>query len=138
MPTIAEVTEDRKGFSSAMLSWDGKKFAERYYTSDAIFMAPFLSPLIGNDAVSLFPAGLIAATSMARLEIVPEELEDLSADMFWERGRYTIFVADGSEGEVGKYFCIKKRDPVTGHWQIHRDAISANHPPKASATATSG
>lgn len=95
------------------------------YTTDGKLMAPFAEPYVGREAIRAFiEQGF--AKGVARLGLVTVAIEVLG-DTAWEEGLFTVWAADGTILDHGKYIVIWRA--VDGEWLMARDIMSSNRPP---------
>ncbi|KXS17970.1 hypothetical protein M427DRAFT_54190 [Gonapodya prolifera JEL478] len=120
--TIADIY---KGFLKAFET-DGTEFA-KFFTEDAMFMAPNGPPIVGRDGIAHVPDHF-RSMGFATPKLVPQEVHKVSSDVAWERGVHYLHRAlDGVLVETGKYIVIWKK--VDGRWHVHRDCFNGDHPP---------
>ena len=92
------------------------------YTTDGKLMAPFAEPYIGREAIRDC-IGKGFENGVARLGLVTVAIEVLG-DTAWEEGLFTVWTADGTILDHGKYIVIWKA--VDGDWLMTRDIMSSN------------
>jgi uncharacterized protein (TIGR02246 family) len=94
------------------------------YTTDGKLMAPFAEPYVGREAIRDFiEKGF--ENGVARLGLVTVAIEVLG-ETAWEEGLFTVWAADGTILDHGKYIVIWKA--VDGDWLMARDIMSSNRP----------
>jgi uncharacterized protein (TIGR02246 family) len=96
------------------------------YTLDGKLMVPFAEPLVGRAAIEGFiRQGFERGIARLALETVALEVLDGTA---WEEGLFTVWAADGTALDHGKYIVIWQK--VDGQWLMARDIMSSNRPPR--------
>lgn len=96
------------------------------YTHDGKLMAPFAEPFVGRTAIEGFiRQGFEQGIARLALETVTLEVLDGTA---WEEGLFTLWAADGTELDHGKYIVIWQE--LDGQWLMARDIMSSNRPPR--------
>jgi len=100
------------------------------FTDDAVRMPPNASAIIGKESIrSLLQTNLEQNTY--QLDNPPEEVQ-VSGDLAFARGTYTVTVTPKAGGESiqreGKYLVIFQKQP-DGSWKIARDIWNSDNPP---------
>ncbi len=102
------------------------------YTSDARIMAPNTPLSEGHDAVKADFGGMIAAGITAELNTLEAEV---SGDLGYRAGTYSLFAADGSPIDTGKY--VEVWEKTAAGWQIAYDVYNSDLPADAGKTFVS-
>lgn len=105
------------------------------YWEDATLQPPGAPAATGHAAIREFLAGDIAATKAAGLTMnIPEAgAVDVSGDLAYEAGTYTVTDASGATVDAGKYLGVfLKKD---GKWLYIRDTWNSDMAPAAAAPA---
>ncbi len=100
------------------------------FTDDAVRMPPNAPAIIGKESIrSLMQTNLEQNTY--QLDNPPEEVQ-VSGDLAFARGTYTVTVTPKAGGESiqleGKYLVIFQKQP-DGSWKAARDIWNSNNPP---------
>ena len=101
------------------------------YWDDAVLQPPGAPAATGSAAIREFLAADIAATKAAGLTMnIPEAgAIDVSGDLAYEAGTYTVTDASGAAVDTGKYIGVfLKKD---GKWLYIRDTWNSDSPPAA-------
>ena len=110
-------------FMSAYSAGDAAGVAALYTTGGQL-LPPNSDVISGHDAITAFWQGVMdMGITSAVLESV--EVEDLG-DTAIEIGRYSLFVADGSPIDNGKFMVIWKNE---GGWKLHHDIWNSSVAP---------
>lgn len=107
------------------------------YWEDAVCTPPGVSALVGRDAIREYLAADIAATKAAGLTMnIPEGgAVDVSGDLAYEAGTYSVTDASGATVDAGKYLgVLQKRD---GKWLYIRDTWNSDNAPAPAAAPAS-
>jgi ketosteroid isomerase-like protein len=99
------------------------------YWDDAVLQPPGAPAAVGRVAIRKFLAADSAATRSAGLTMnIPEAgAVDVSGDLAYEAGSYTVTNASGATVDAGKYIGVfQKRD---GKWLYIRDTWNSDMPP---------
>ena len=87
------------------------------YTSDAKILPPGGDTISGDTAIGAFWKGAYGmGIKRAKLETVEAEP---AGDQIIEVGNFTLYGADESELDTGKYIVVWKQE--AGTWKLHRD-----------------
>ncbi|MGQ0428934.1 MAG: YybH family protein [Gammaproteobacteria bacterium] len=103
------------------------------YADDAVVLAPGAPMAVGRDAIRTFLEGDIANTRSAgmSLNISAESTVDMSGDVAWQSGTFTVTDAAGATVDTGKFLSVlRKKD---GKWMLIRDAWNTDTPPAPGA-----
>lgn len=106
------------------------------YWEDATLQPPGAPAATGNAAIREFLASDITATKAAGLTMnIPEAgAVDVSGDLAYEAGTYTVTDASGATVDTGKYIGVfLKKD---GKWLYIRDTWNSDNAPAAAAPAS--
>ncbi len=101
------------------------------YWNDAVLQPPGAPGATGHAAIREFLAADSAATRAAGLRMnIPEAgAVDVSGDLAYEAGNYSVTDASGATVDTGKYIGVfQKRD---GKWLYIRDTWNSDNPPPA-------
>jgi uncharacterized protein (TIGR02246 family) len=122
-PVRQAIEEANEVFMAAFNAHDGAALAE-LYTEDAQLLPPNSDFVIGREAIEVFwPAIFDQGIDAALLEI--REVDALGNTAV-EVSNYTLYLADGTVADQGKYMIVWKR--VSGKWFIHRDIFNSSLP----------
>jgi uncharacterized protein (TIGR02246 family) len=105
------------------------------YWDDAVLQPPGARAATGRVAIRQFLAGDTAATRAAGLSLnVPEAgAVDVSGDLAYEAGVFTVTDTSGVTVDTGKYIGVfQKRN---GKWLYIRDTWNSDNPPSAAPAA---
>jgi len=95
------------------------------YTENAKLLPPNSSILEGRAAIQAFWQAVMGmGIASAQLEI--QEV-DAVGDTAVEVSLFTLYTADGTVADYGKYIVVWKR--VKGQWFLHRDIFNTSRPP---------
>ncbi|MFN2196074.1 MAG: YybH family protein [Anaerolineales bacterium] len=124
VPAVRQAIEEaNEVFMAAFNAHDGAGLAE-LYTEDAQLMPPNADFVIGREAIEQFwPVIFESGIDSALLEI--REVDALGNTAV-EVSNYTLYLADGTIADQGKYMIEWKR--VAGKWYIHRDIFNSSLP----------
>lgn len=103
------------------------------YADDAVVLAPGYATASGRDAVRALIEADVAGAKAAgiSLNISPDSKVDMSGDVAWQTGTFTVTDASGATVDTGKYLSVlRKKD---GKWSLIRDAWNSDTPPPAPA-----
>ncbi len=100
------------------------------FTDDAVRMPPNAPAIIGKESIrSLMQTNLEQNTY--QLDNPPEEVQ-VSGDLAFARGTYTVTVTPKAGGESiqreGKYLVVFQKQP-DGSWKAARDIWNSDNPP---------
>ena len=94
------------------------------YTEDAILLPPNNEEITGRKAIGEMWQGAIdMGIKTIKLESVHV---DEYGDVVSEIGKYSLFTADGSEADNGKYQVIWKQE--SGSWKLYSDIWNTSVP----------
>lgn len=103
------------------------------YWEDAVLLPPGAPAAAGSAAIRRFFEGNIAGTKAAGLTMnIPEAgAVQVSGDLAYEAGAYSVTDASGTTVDTGKYVGVfQKRD---GNWRYIRDTWNSDNPPPPAA-----
>ena len=103
------------------------------YADDAVVLAPGYATASGRDAIRTLMEADVAGTKAAgiSLNISPESTVEMSGDVAWQTGTFTVTDASGAQVDTGKFLSVlRKKD---GKWSLIRDAWNSDTPPPAPA-----
>jgi uncharacterized protein (TIGR02246 family) len=115
-------------WAEAYNAGDAEKLAAMYW-EDAVLQPPGAKAATGRAAIREFLAGDSAAARAAGLAInIPEAgTVDVSGDLAYEAGTFSVRDASGATVDTGKYIGVfQKRD---GKWLYIRDTWNSDNPP---------
>lgn len=100
------------------------------FAKDAVIIAPGAPDIIGFDAIRDLYTGMMKQASMT-VHFSTEEIV-VAGDLGYERGTYTLKVADKASGKVlqdvkNKHLHVLKRQP-DGTWKTWRMMVSSAEP----------
>ena len=126
---VEAINSLREEFITVHNTNDAARLAE-LYSDDAVLMLPNEPARVGNQAVqSSFQGSFDQFT--AELSLASDEVQ-VTADLAFDRGTYTIKLTPKSGGEViednGKWIVILQKQP-DGSWKIARDIGNSDNPP---------
>jgi uncharacterized protein (TIGR02246 family) len=105
------------------------------YTEDAIVLAPGAPAIEGRDAIRAFFEADIAASRSAGLTttLADESRIDMSGDVAWQTGTFTVADANGTTVDTGKYLSVLCKK--NGKWMLMRDTWNSDRPPTPAPAA---
>jgi uncharacterized protein (TIGR02246 family) len=124
----AMIRKSAPAWAAAYNASDADKLAAMYW-EDAVLQPPGAPAATGRAAIRKFLADDCAATRAAGLTMnIPEAgAVDVSGDLAYEAGTYTVTDATGAIVDAGKYIGVfQKRD---GKWLYIRDTWNSDKPP---------
>jgi uncharacterized protein (TIGR02246 family) len=124
----AVIRASAPAWAAAYNASDADKLAAMYW-EDAVLQPPGAPAAAGRAAIREFFAGDTAATRGAGLTMnIPEAgAVDVSGDLAYEAGTYTVTDASGAVVDAGKYIGVfQKRD---GKWLYIRDTWNSDMAP---------
>jgi uncharacterized protein (TIGR02246 family) len=105
------------------------------YADDAVVLAPGYATASGRDAVRALIEADVAGAKAAgiSLNISPESVVEMSGDIAWQTGTFTVTDASGAQIDSGKFLSVlRKKD---GKWSLIRDAWNSDTPPAPAPAA---
>jgi len=124
----AVIRKSAPAWAAAYNAGDADKLAAMYW-DDAVLLPPGAPAASGRAAIREFLAADTAATRGAGLTMnIPEAgAVDVSGDLAYEAGTYTVTDASGATVDAGKYIGVfQKRD---GKWLYIRDTWNSDLAP---------
>lgn len=124
----ATIRQSAPAWAAAYNAGEADKLAAMYW-EDAVLQPPGAPAATGTAAIREFLAGDSTATRAAGLTMnIPEAgAVDVSGDLAYEAGTYTVTDASGATVDSGKYIGVfQKRD---GKWLYVRDTWNSDNPP---------
>ncbi len=121
-------------WADAYNAQDADKLAAMYW-DDATLLPPGAAGQTGTVAIREYLAADSAATQAAGLTMnIPEAgVVDVSRDLAYESGTFSVTDASGATVDTGKYIgVLQKRD---GKWRYIRDTWNSDHAPAAAPPA---
>jgi len=123
-PVYKAIEAANEAFMAAFNAHDAAAVAS-FYTEDAKLMPPNSDILVGREAIQAFwQAVFNMGIDSALLEI--QEVDALGNTAI-EVSHFTLYLADGTVADYGKYMIEWKR--VGGQWFLHRDIFNSSQPP---------
>jgi uncharacterized protein (TIGR02246 family) len=113
-----------EGFMTAFRRQDAAAIAALYSRNGAL-LPPGGEFTEGAAGIERFWKGAFEA-GIAEAELETVELE-VTGDVVWERGRYTLKTRTGDVADRGKYIVIWKQEGE--QWKLHRDIWNSNIAP---------
>ena len=138
-PPAQDVAADKAKMQADATSWfdfldkgDAEGMAN-LYAEDALLMPPGVAAMNGRAAIRTFLAGEVAGMKSAGLAIKNGTVTgaDVSGDMGWISGNYTVVDGSGAAVDSGNYMSVHKR--TNGQWLYIRDTWNSDRPPAAPA-----
>jgi uncharacterized protein (TIGR02246 family) len=138
-PPAQDVAADKAKMEADATSWftfldkgdvDGMA---NLYAEDALLTPPGVAAMNGRAAIRTFLAGEVAGMKSAGLAIKNGTVTgaDVSGDMGWLTGNYTVVDGSGAAVDSGNYMSVHKR--TNGQWLYIRDTWNSDRPPAAPA-----
>jgi len=134
-PSAQDVAADKAKLLADAGSWYGyyanadADGLANLYAEDALLMPPEVAAITGRAGIKTYLGDDSAKMKAAGLSIKngPVTGADVSGDMGWVSGHYTV--ADGSGAVIGggSYMSIHKR--TNGQWLFIRDTWNSDRPP---------
>ena len=128
----AVIRKSAPAWAAAYNAGDADGLAAMYW-EDSVLQPPGAPAAVGRDAIRRFLAADIAATRGAGLtmNIPAAGAVDVSGDLAYEAGTYTVTDASGATVDAGKYIGVfQKRN---GKWLYIRDTWNSDNPPAPAA-----
>jgi uncharacterized protein (TIGR02246 family) len=134
-PPAQDVAADKAKMEADAASWfdflakgdpDGMA---NLYAEDAVLMPPGVAAMSGRAAIKTFLANETATMKTAGLAIKNGSVTgaDVSGDMGWITGNYTVVDGSGAVVDSGNYMSVHKR--TDGTWLYIRDTWNSDRPP---------
>lgn len=105
------------------------------YADDAVVLAPGYAMASGRDAIRTLIETDVAGSKAAgvSLNISPDSTVEMSGDVAWQTGTFTVTDASGATIDTGKFLSVLcKRD---GKWTLIRDAWNSDAAPAPAPAA---
>ena len=128
----ATIRESAPAWAASYNAGDADALAAMYW-EDAVLQPPGVPAATGTAAIREFLAGDIVATKAAGLTMnIPQAgAVDVSGDLAYEAGTYTVTDASGATVDAGKYIGVfLKKD---GKWLYIRDTWNSDMAPAPAA-----
>ena len=128
----AVIRESAPAWAAAYNAGDADALAAMYW-DDGVLQPPGAPAATGRAAIREFLSADIAATKSAGLTMnIPQAgAVDVSGDLAYEAGTYSVTDASGAKVDTGKYIGVfLKRD---GKWLYIRDTWNSDSPPAPAA-----
>ena len=124
VPPVRQAIEAaNEAFMTAFAARDAGALAAMY-TEDGKLLPPNAPILEGRAAIQAFwQAVMDMGVASANLEI--QEV-DAQGNTAVEVSFYTLYLADGTVADTGKYIVVWKR--MSGQWYLHRDIFNSSQP----------
>ncbi len=139
---VQDTTADEAAIAATAPAWaaafnagDADALTAMYW-DDAVVQPPGVPSATGTAAIRELLAGDIAAVQSAGLTMhIPESgAVDVSGDLGYEAGTYSVTDASGATVDTGKYLgVLQKRD---GQWRYVRDTWNSDMAPAPAAPAS--
>jgi ketosteroid isomerase-like protein len=135
VPPARDVAADKTKLEADATSWfgfyakaDGEGMAN-LYAEDALLMPPGAPAVTGRAAIKTFLGDDAAKTKSAGLSIKNGSATglDVSGDMGWISGNYTVVDGSGAVVDSGSYLSLHKL--TNGQWLYVRDIWNSDRPP---------
>jgi uncharacterized protein (TIGR02246 family) len=126
----AEIAKSAPAWAAAYNAGDADALAAMYW-EDATLQPPGAPSAIGRNAIRAFLAADTANSKAAGVTMnIPQAgAVDVSGDLAYEAGTYSVTDASGATVDTGKYIGVfQKRD---GKWLYIRDTWNSDRPPAA-------
>ena len=136
-----DVAADKAKLEADATSWfgfyanaDGEGMAN-LYAEDALLMPPGATAVKGRAAIKSYLGDDAAKTKAAGLAIKNGTITgvDVSGDMGWISGDYTVIDKAGTAVDSGNYLSVHKL--TNGQWLYVRDIWNSDRPPALPAPA---
>jgi ketosteroid isomerase-like protein len=135
--TSVDTTADEATIRAAAPAWAAAYNAGEVdkvvatYWDDAVLQPPGAPAAAGSAAIREFIAADTAATKAAGLKLVIEEngTVDVSGDLAYEAGAFSVVDASGKAVDKGKYLGVFLRKD--GKWRYIRDTWNSDNAPAA-------
>ena len=140
-PPPQDVAADKTKLQTDALSWfdhfaaaDSEGIA-KLYAEDALVMPPGAPAVTGRPAIKTLFGTMSAGAKAARLSLKQGTVtgSDVSGDMGWISGTYTVEDSTGATIDGGNYMSVHHR--TDGAWLYIRDIWNSDRPPSAAAPA---
>jgi uncharacterized protein (TIGR02246 family) len=136
-PPAQDVEADKAKMQADATSWfeflakgdpDGMA---NLYAEDALLTPPGVAAMSGRAAIRTFLANEAGTMKTAGLAIKNGTVTgaDVSGDMGWITGNYTVVDGAGAVVDSGNYMSVHKR--TNGQWLYVRDTWNSDRPPAA-------
>jgi ketosteroid isomerase-like protein len=100
-----------------------------YYSTDAQLLPPNMESVKGGTAIGTFWKGAYDS-GVKKAKLATEEATQNGNQVF-EVGQYTLYGADDTQLDTGKYVVIWKKEG--GQWKLHRDIWNTSMAPSMAA-----
>ncbi len=140
-PAPQDVAADKAKLQTDALSWfdhfasaDSEGLAN-LYAEDALVMPPGGPAVTGRPAIKTFLGTMATQTMAAHVSLKQGAVtgSDVSGDMGWISGTYTVQDSTGATIDSGNYMSVHHRTNVS--WLYIRDIWNSDRPPAAAAPA---
>ena len=140
-PPPQDVAADKAKLQTDALSWfdhfasaDSEGLAN-LYAEDALVMPPGGPAVTGRPAIRTLMGTMATQTKAAHLSLKQGQVtgSDVSGDMGWISGTYTVQDSTGATIDSGNYMSVHHR--TNGSWIYIRDIWNSDRPPAAAAPA---
>ena len=125
-----EITEANNRFMVAFNSGDAELLAGNY-SDDGKLLPPNGDEIVGKENIRDFWQGAMDM-GISKAELVTVEATGYGNTAV-EEGRYTLYAADDSEIDHGKYIVIWYKD--MGQWKLRKDIWNTSNPPATARAA---
>jgi ketosteroid isomerase-like protein len=140
-PPPQDVAADRAKLQTDALTWFdyfGKADSEgiaNLYAEDALVLPPGEPAVSGRPAIKSYFGAQMAGAKAAGMSVKHESVtgSDVSGDLGWISGTYTLQDSTGATVDTGKFLSVHHR--VNGAWLFIRDTWNSDRPPAPAAPA---
>lgn len=141
-PAPQDTAADKTKLEADALSWfdhfakaDSESLAN-LYAEDALVMPPGGPAVTGRPAIKTFLAGMATGAKTAGISLKQGTVtgSDVSGDMGWISGTYTVQDSTGATLDSGNYMSVHHR--TNGAWLYIRDIWNSDRPPAPAAPAS--
>jgi ketosteroid isomerase-like protein len=140
-PPPQDVAADKAKLQTDALSWfdhfasaDSEGLAN-IYAEDALVMPPNAPAVSGRPAIKTFLGAMASGAKAGGLSLKQGSVTgcEVSGDLGWFSGTYTVQDSTGATIDSGNYMSVHHR--VNGSWLYIHDIWNSDRPPAAAAPA---
>jgi ketosteroid isomerase-like protein len=140
-PPPQDVAADKAKLQTDALSWfdhfasADSEGISNLYAEDALVMPPGAPAVTGRPAIKTLFGAMAAGVKAAGMSLKQGTVtgSDVSGDMGWISGTYTVEDSTGATVDSGNYMSVHHR--VNGSWLYVHDIWNSDRPPMAAAPA---
>ena len=133
-PPPQDVAADKAKLQTDALSWFDHFAAadseglDSLYAEDALVMPPNAPALNGRAAIKAYYGGMVSQAKAAHISLKQGQVtgSDVSGDMGWISGTFTVQDSTGATIDSGNYMSVHHR--TNGSWIYVRDIWNSDHP----------